>query len=190
MESKSEQTPLAPERRSVAILAGGCFWCLEAVYELVHGVESVLSGYCGGSTPNPSYEEVCSGTTGHAEALKVTFYPEAISYSQILEIFFSIHDPTTLNRQGPDVGSQYRSAIYYTDLNQQALANAYIKQLENEADFYKPIVTEVVPLTMFYQAEEHHQKYYKRNSAAPYCQMVIVPKLNKFLEYHREKVSY
>ena len=141
MESNTGPTNTATDRRSVAVLAGGCFWCLEAVYEMVHGVESVTSGYCGGSTVNPTYGEVCSGTTGHAEALHVTFYPEAISYSEILEIFFSIHDPTTLNRQGPDVGTQYRSAIFYTDLNQQEIAKAYIQQLEKEAIFYRPIVT-------------------------------------------------
>lgn len=164
----------------LATLAGGCFWCLEAVYERLDGVESVDSGYAGGTAPNPTYEEVCSGTSGHAEVVQVRFDPAKVSYRDILKVFFSTHDPTTLNRQGPDVGTQYRSAIFWHDETQRNEAKALIEELEREHVFGDPIVTEVAPLTRFYPAEQYHKDYYRRNSQQPYCTFVIAPKLAKF----------
>ena len=153
----------------IATLAGGCFWCLEAVFREVDGVQNVVSGYTGGTTVEPTYEQVCSGKTGHAEAVQVSFDPSRISYRQILEIFFSIHDPTTLNRQGADVGTQYRSAIFYNDERQKIVAEELITEL-NEAHLWKkPIVTQVVPLLNFYPAEEYHQHYYDKTGKSPYC---------------------
>ena len=163
-----------------AVLAGGCFWCLEAVYDQVSGVSDVVSGYAGGHSPNPTYEQVCSGTTGHAEVVRVAFDPEVISYGEILGIFFSIHDPTTLNRQGADVGTQYRSAIFYTSPEQKAAAEAMIKKLAEEKVWEKPVVTEVVPLEVFYPAEDYHQEYFARNPYQGYCQFVVAPKVSKF----------
>jgi peptide-methionine (S)-S-oxide reductase len=164
----------------VATLAGGCFWCLEAVFREVEGVENVISGYTGGTTIEPIYEQVCSGKTGHAEAVQVSFDPSKISYRQILEIFFSIHDPTTLNRQGADVGNQYRSAIFYRDEQQKTVAEDFIVELNNAHLWKKPIVTQVVPLHTFYPAEEYHREYFSRHPEQGYCQVVISPKLNKF----------
>jgi peptide-methionine (S)-S-oxide reductase len=164
----------------VATLAGGCFWCLEAVFREVEGVENVISGYTGGTTIEPIYEQVCSGKTGHAEAVQVSFDPSKISYRQILEIFFSIHDPTTLNRQGADVGNQYRSAIFYRDEQQKTVAEELIAELNTAHLWKKPIVTQVVPLHTFYPAEEYHREYFSRHPEQGYCQVVISPKLNKF----------
>ena len=166
--------------REVATLAGGCFWCLEAVYEQLMGVESVVSGYTGGHIVNPSYEQVCSGRTGHAEVVQVTFDPQIVSYKDVLGVFFAIHDPTTLNRQGADVGPQYRSAIFYHDERQKATAEETIAELEASKTWASPIVTEVTALTEFYVAEGYHQEYYRRNAAQPYCQIVISPKVAKF----------
>ncbi len=163
-----------------ATLAGGCFWCLEAVYLEVEGVEAVVSGYAGGSVPDPTYEQVCTGTTGHAEVVQITFDPEMISYRELLEIFFSVHDPTTLNRQGADVGTQYRSAIFYHSDEQQEIAEAMISELDASDRWDHPIVTEVEPLDVFYPAEDYHQGYYENHSERGYCQMVIAPKLAKF----------
>ena len=164
----------------VAVLAGGCFWCLEAIFKEVDGVENVTSGYTGGTTTNPTYQEVCTGTTGHAEAVQVVFNPGKISYREILRIFFSIHDPTTLNRQGADVGTQYRSAIFCHDDQQRAVAEVVIKDL-NEAQLWKkPIVTQVVPLDKFYPAEDYHREYFFRRPEQSYCQAVISPKVSKF----------
>lgn len=168
------------DKREVAVLAGGCFWCLEAVFDQVTGVRDVVSGYAGGHNPNPTYEQVCSGTTGHAEVVQIAFDPEKISYEEILGIFFSIHDPTTLNRQGADVGTQYRSAIFYTSENQKAAAEAMIKELIEEKVWGKPVVTEVVPLDAFYPAEDYHQEYFARNPYQGYCQFVVAPKVSKF----------
>jgi peptide-methionine (S)-S-oxide reductase len=164
----------------VATLAGGCFWCIEAVFREVDGVENVVSGYTGGTTANPTYEQVCSGKTGHAEAVQVSFDPFKISYREILEIFFSIHDPTTLNRQGVDVGTQYRSAIFYHTEQQKAIAEELITELNTVRLWKKPIVTQIVPLHTFYPAEDYHQRYFSRHPEQGYCQMVISPKLNKF----------
>lgn len=164
----------------IATLAGGCFWCLEAVYEQLKGIEKVESGYAGGSVPNPSYRAVCEGTTGHAEVVQVTFDPQVVSFKDLLEVFFTIHDPTTLNRQGNDVGTQYRSAIFYHSPEQQNTAAQVIAEV-NAADIWgKPIVTQVGPFDAFYKAEAYHQEYYRNNSAQPYCQVVIAPKVAKF----------
>lgn len=164
----------------IATLAGGCFWCIEAVFREVDGVENVVSGYTGGTTINPTYDQVSTGETGHAEAAQVTFGPVRISYQEILEIFFSAHDPTTLNRQGSDMGTQYRSAIFYHNEQQKAIAEDFIRGL-NEAHLWKePIVTQIAPLDKFYPAEDYHQEYFSRHPEQPYCQVVISPKVNKF----------
>ena len=167
------------EMKAVATLAGGCFWCTEAVFSIVKGVEKVESGYTGGSVPNPTYEQVSSGATGHAEAVQVTFDPSVISFREILEVFFATHDPTTLNRQGPDFGTQYRSAIFYHNEEQKATAEKVIAELDKEGIWDSPIVTRVAPFKAFYAAENYHKDYYKRNSNQPYCQQVITPKLVK-----------
>jgi peptide-methionine (S)-S-oxide reductase len=164
----------------VATLGGGCFWCLEAVYLDLEGVRSVRSGYAGGEKPDPSYEEVCRGTTGHAEVVQVEFDPELTTFREVLEVFFSVHDPTTLNRQGADVGTQYRSAIFYHSSQQQEVAKDVIRELEAEGIWSDPIVTEVTPLNAFYPAEEYHDDYFRRNPNQPYCQAVINPKLGAF----------
>jgi peptide-methionine (S)-S-oxide reductase len=163
----------------IATLAGGCFWCLEAAFEQLEGVKSVVSGYTGGHVTNPTYTKVCMGTTGHAEAIQITFDPEIISYRELLEVFFTIHDPTTLNRQGADRGTQYRSAIFYHTPEQEVEAERIIKGLEASGIWDQPIVTEVKPLTAFYPAEEYHQQYYRKNPSQGYCQVVINPKLAK-----------
>ena len=163
-----------------ATLGGGCFWCLEAVYELVNGVESVVSGYAGGHVANPSYERVCTGTTGHAEVTQVTFDPSIVSFSHLLDIFFTIHDPTTLNRQGYDVGPQYRSIILYHDDEQKAEAEAAIKRVAEQGLYRDPLVTQVEPLDIFYPAESYHQEYFRSNPGASYCQVIIEPKVAKF----------
>ncbi len=165
--------------RETATLAGGCFWCLEAVFEPLEGVDSVVSGYSGGRHPNPSYEAVCTGVTGHAEAVQVTFDPAVLPYADLLELFFVFHDPTTLNRQGPDTGTQYRSAIFFHTPEQKATAEATIARLDAEKVFPSPIVTEVVPVPEFYAAEESHQGYYRRNPTQGYCQAMIGPKVAK-----------
>lgn len=168
------------DRRAVATLGGGCFWCLEAVFAELRGVEAAVSGYSGGAMPNPTYQQVCSGRTGHAEVVQVIFDPQQISYEDILRVFFTIHDPTTLNRQGADVGTQYRSAIFYHSREQKETAQRVIAELEAAKVWDNPIVTEVTPFETFYRAEDYHQEYYKTNSSQPYCQVVIAPKLAKF----------
>jgi peptide-methionine (S)-S-oxide reductase len=175
--------------KEVATFAGGCFWCLEAIFNEVDGIEKVVSGYTGGTTVNPSYNEVCSGATGHAEAVQVTFDPGTISFEEILRIFFSIHDPTTLNRQGADVGTQYRSAIFYHNEEQKAVAEQVIQELSAANYWDAPIVTEVIPFSKFYTAEDYHQKYFDENPEQAYCQMVIAPKLVKFRKRYLEKVK-
>ncbi len=173
----------------VATLGGGCFWCLEAVYDEVKGVISVESGYSGGHVENPTYEEVCTGSTGHAEVVQIHYDPKIISFKELLEIFFTIHDPTTLNRQGNDIGTQYRSIILYHDEEQKKIAVETIKAF-NEAKIWKnPIVTEVVPFKKFYRAEEYHQKYYKRNPNQGYCKFVIEPKVAKFRQKYLDKLK-
>ena len=164
---------------TVATLAGGCFWCLEAVFLELRGVASVRSGYSGGRVPDPTYEQVCSGRTGHAEAVQITFDPSGISFRDLLEVFFTIHDPTTPNRQGADVGTQYRSAIFWHTPAQEAVAEQVIAALDAAALWNAPIVTEVTPLTAFYPAEAYHGDYYRRNPDQPYCRLVIAPKVAK-----------
>lgn len=171
-----------------ATLGGGCFWCLEAVYQEVDGVERVVSGYAGGDVPDPSYRQVCSGTTGHAEVVQLTYDPGTISYRDLLEIFFTIHNPTTKDRQGADVGPQYRSIILYHDDEQKTDAETLIQDLTSDGVFSDPIVTEVEPLTAFYPAEEKHQNYYADNPSLPYCQSVITPKVTKLRQKHAEKL--
>lgn len=163
-------------------LAAGCFWCTEALFQRLKGVQSVISGYAGGDVPHPSYEAVSSGNTGHAEAIQITFDPSAISYEKILEIFWATHDPTQLNRQGADVGPQYRSAIFTHTPEQEGTARALKERLERSRSDTKPIVTEIVPFTAFYPAEGHHQNYYNRNREAGYCQLIIDPKIQKLLK--------
>lgn len=174
MNHQGDQQPNGFEK---ATLGGGCFWCLEAVYENVQGVERVVSGYTGGHLINPTYEQVCSGTTGHAEVVQVTFDPSVIGYKEILEIFFAMHDPTTLNRQGNDIGPQYRSAIFHHNPEQKKIAEETMRELEAEGIWDQPIVTEVTPLDVFFPAESVHHEYYRRNPFQPYCQFVIAPKV-------------
>jgi peptide-methionine (S)-S-oxide reductase len=169
-----------------ATLAGGCFWCLEAVFDQVKGVTAVESGYAGGGTDKPTYREVCSGTTGHAEVVQVHFDPQVVSYHELLNVFFAIHDPTTLNRQGADVGTQYRSAIFYASDEQKQAAEGLIRQLNEQRVWDKPIVTEVVKLDKFHMAEDYHQEYFARNPSQPYCQAVVAPKVAKFRKHFLE----
>jgi len=172
----------------VATLAAGCFWCTEAAYSIIKGVERIEPGYTGGTVPNPSSEEVSTGTTGHAEAAQIFFDPKVISYREILEIFFTIHDPTSVNRQGADIGPQYRSAIFYGSPEQKATAEALIQELSKEGIWDKPIVTEVVPLKEFYRAETYHKDYYKKHPKEPYCQVVIAPKIAKLQHRFIDKI--
>jgi len=167
-------------RVETATLAGGCFWCLDGAFRDLRGVISVESGYAGGQIPDPTYEQVCTGTTGHAEVVRITYDPDEIPYRDLLEVFFSIHDPTTLNRQGADVGTQYRSAIFYHDEAQQGEASAIVAELEAESVFADPIVTEVTALDVYYPGEDYHQDYYRNNPGQGYCQVVVAPKLAKF----------
>lgn len=180
---------MSGERR-IATLAGGCFWCLEAVFEEIEGVEEVRSGYTGGHVSEPTYEEVSRGTTGHAEAVQIVFDPEVVSYRDLLEIFFAIHDPTTPNRQGADVGPQYRSAIFTHSQEQREEAEAMIAELERERVFDAPIVTEIAPFTTFWPAEDYHREYYRRNPRQAYCQFVIAPKLAKARERFRDRLKH
>jgi len=176
-------------RRETTTLAGGCFWCLEAVYDGMEGVESVESGYMGGHQPNPTYEDVCTGRTGHAEVVQITFDPDVTSFRNILEVFFTIHDPTTLNRQGNDTGTQYRSAIFYHTDEQRATAEAIIRELTEQRVFRDPIVTEVKPASQFYIAEDYHQEYFARNPGKGYCSYVVAPKVQKFRHKFASKVK-
>jgi peptide-methionine (S)-S-oxide reductase len=175
-------------RRETATLAGGCFWCLEAVFELLRGVLSVRSGYAGGHVHNPTYRQVCSGQTGHAEVVQVDFDPDVISFSDLLDVFFTIHDPTTKDRQGGDVGPQYRSAIFYHSPEQKETAERTIRNLDEAKVWPARIVTEVSPLTEFYPAEEYHQEYYRRNPEQGYCRVVIDPKVAKFRQKYLQKL--
>ncbi|MDC8832282.1 peptide-methionine (S)-S-oxide reductase MsrA [Alteromonas gilva] len=171
-----------------ATLAGGCFWCIESAFNQVQGIELAVSGYAGGETDSPTYEQVCSGNTGHAEVVRLTYNPEQITYREILEIFFALHDPTQLNRQGNDVGTQYRSAVFYHDEAQKAEADAIIKEMTDDEIWPDPIVTEVVPLTNYYEAEAYHQSYFKNNPQNQYCAMVVAPKLAKFKKTFAERL--
>jgi len=163
----------------IAVFGGGCFWCTEAVFERLRGVISVMPGYSGGTLKNPTYQQVCTGRTGHAEVARIAYDPAQISYDDLLTVFFATHDPTSLNRQGADVGTEYRSAIFYSDDAQRRAAEEFIAELNKSLPAERPIVTEVVPLTAFYPAEDYHREYYRNNSMAPYCQFVIQPKLVK-----------
>lgn len=176
-----------PDQLSKATLGGGCFWCLDAAFRRLRGVREVVSGYAGGPVDNPSYQLVCTGTTGHAEVVQVTFDPAAITYRDLLEVFFTIHDPTTPNRQGADVGTQYRSVIFYHDEEQRKTAEEVIAALQRDGVWWG-IVTEVAPVPAFFPAEQYHQDYYRRNPNQMYCQLVIDPKVAKLRERHREKL--
>lgn len=172
-----------------ATLGSGCFWCTETIFEKLKGVESSVSGYSGGKTVNPTYKEVCSGETGHAEVIQVTFDPSIISYKELLEVFWKVHDPTTLNRQGNDVGTQYRSVVYYHSDEQKKIAEEYKNKLENAKIFKNPIVTEITKFDKFYPAENYHQDYYELNKSEPYCNFVITPKVEKFREVFKDKLK-
>jgi len=171
------------------VFANGCFWCTEAVFQRIGGVESVISGYTGGAIKNPAYREVCSGRTGHAEGALLTYHPEVVSVDTLLEVFFATHDPTTLNRQGNDVGTQYRSEIFYTSEEQKNKAETFITLLTENKVFRDPIVTQVTPLDVFYEAGQDHQDYYNRNKEQSYCQFIIVPKLEKIKKFYAEKLK-
>ncbi len=173
----------------IATLANGCFWCTEAIFSRVMGIKSVIPGYSGGKTSNPSYEQVCTGMTGHAETVQIEYDPKIISFERILDIFWHTHDPTTLNRQGNDVGTQYRSAIFYHDENQKNIAEKLKRELEKEAVFKNPIVTEIVTFSNFYSAEDYHKEYYENNRNAPYCSFVIDPKIQKLLQKYSNKIK-
>jgi methionine-S-sulfoxide reductase len=189
-ESADKVTDQAESKKAVATLAGGCFWCTEAVFERMAGVGDVVSGYIGGKVPNPSYEAVCTGLTGHAEAVEIEYDPTVTTFEELLEVFFETHDPTSLNRQGADVGTQYRSAIFYHDDEQKETAEAYIKQLNETAPYRRrPIVTTLEPASTFYVAEEKHQDYFANNPAAGYCQAVVRPKVMKFQKSFKDKVK-
>ncbi len=178
------------ENIDTATFGTGCFWCTEAIFEQLNGVVKVTSGYSGGTTPNPTYKEVCTGETGHAECVQIQYEPEKISYDELLEVFWQVHDPTTLNRQGADVGTQYRSVIFYHNASQKQKAEHYKAELDKSGAFNKPIVTEIVPATAFYSAEDYHQEYYNNNkNSNPYCAVVIRPKLDKFQKVFAHKLK-
>lgn len=187
--SKNNQENNMNKNLEVATFGSGCFWCTEAIFERVKGVQSVISGYSGGTTDNPTYEEVCSGITGHAECTQIYFDPSVITYDELLEIFWKTHDPTTLNRQGNDIGTQYRSVIFYHNEEQKQKAEFYKKKLEEEKIWEKPIVTEIVEFKKFYPAEDYHQNYYERNPNQGYCAFVITPKIEKFEKIFKEKLK-
>lgn len=185
-----DQQQKQPGRKlAVATLGGGCFWCIEAVYDQLEGVLDVVSGYAGGTVPNPSYRQVCAGTTGHAEVVQITFDPQVVSYREILEVFFDIHDPTTLNRQGADVGTQYRSIILYHDEAQERVAEQIIQELARAGRWANPVVTEVKPFEVFYPAEDYHQEYFAQHPNQPYCRAVIVPKVKKFKKLYLTRLK-
>ena len=197
MENKSKLTAIASDTNQAGnpstidhiTLGGGCFWCVEAVYEMLDGVTKVESGYSGGTTKNPAYAEVCTGLTGHAEVAQITFDSTKTSIDEILKVFFTVHDPTTLNKQGADVGTQYRSVIFYRNDHQRKIAQSIIDELNSNHVYSKPIVTQVVPFTNFYKAEDYHQDYYNQHKEAPYCRMVIQPKLEKFEKIFKDRLK-
>ena len=175
--------------REVATLGAGCFWCVETVFNQLRGVENVVSGYSGGRRPNPTYQQVCTGTTGHAEVIQVTFEPGIISFREILEVFFTVHDPTTLNRQGADIGTQYRSAIFFHSEEQKSTAEEVIKEFDAKGIWDRPIVTELTPFSEFFPAESYHQQYYENNPNQGYCRAVIEPKVTKFKKQYFDKLK-
>lgn len=186
---EAESRVKLPRDRGQATLGGGCFWCTEAVFLELMGVTKVESGYSGGTVANPSYEQVCTGETGHAEVIQITYDAEVISYRQLLQVFFTVHDPTTPNRQGNDVGSQYRSVIFYHDEEQKRIAERVIKEINESKIWGRTAVTELVPFEVFYKAEEYHQEYFRRNSWQPYCQVVVAPKVAKFRKRYFEMLK-
>lgn len=195
-QRKTSENPTAMNNQSaentglaVATFGNGCFWCTEAIFQRLKGVTKVVSGYTGGKVKNPTYKEVCTGLTGHAEAIQITYDPKVISYPELLEVFWQTHDPTTLNRQGADVGTQYRSAIFYHTDEQKKLAEEYKKKLTESGAFNDPIVTEISPATEYYPAENYHQNYYNLNGSAPYCSYVIQPKIDKFKKVFKTKLK-
>jgi peptide-methionine (S)-S-oxide reductase len=187
--SQEDERLQATGGREIATLAGGCFWCLEAMYEQLKGVENVVSGYAGGHVPDPTYRQVSSGATGHAEVVQITYDPAEVTFRDLLEVFFTIHDPTTLNRQGADIGTQYRSAIFYHDPEQKAVAEQVIQEMEEAAVWDDPIVTQLAPLDAFFQAEDYHQEYYRKNPDQAYCQVVIRPKVAKFRQKYLARLK-
>ena len=189
MSESNNQTSTAEQGGEVVTLGGGCFWCIEAIFDELRGVERVESGYSGGSVANPTYRQVCTGATGHAEVIQITFNPKVISLKDILEIFFIIHDPTTLNRQGPDVGTQYRSVVFYRSLEQKATVEQVIEAIQVAKVWNAPIVTEIAPFKAFYKAEDYHQEYFKLNGEQPYCRLVIAPKVAKFRQHYRDRLK-
>ncbi len=194
-EHKSQNTVMNEDRTiaggnyDTATFGTGCFWCTEAIFQRLKGVAKVISGYSGGNVPNPSYEEVCTGTTGHAESCQVIYDPEKITYDELLEVFWKTHDPTTLNRQGNDVGTQYRSVIFYHNTEQKSVAEHYKSELNKSGAFNRPIVTEIEPYKNFYSAENYHQNYYNSNPSQMYCRFVIQPKIDKFQKVFKEKLK-
>lgn len=189
MEVEEKDTSSMTNSNSKATFGGGCFWCIETIFAQLKGVDTVLSGYAGGTVKNPSYKEVCTGTTGHAEVIQIHYDSNQISYTDLLEVFFNVHDPTTLNRQGNDVGTQYRSTIVYHDEGQKTLAHDYIQQIENSGVFKSKIVTTLEKLDVFYIADDYHQNYYNQNGEAGYCQYVIRPKVEKFQKKYKDKLK-
>ena len=185
----NNQTMANKDNFETATLGAGCFWCVEAVFTELKGVESVIPGYAGGGDPNPSYEAVCSGTTGHAEVAQIEFDPEIITFAELLEVFWKTHDPTTLNRQGADVGSQYRSVIFYHNEKQKEEAEFYFKKVDESGAYINPLVTEIVPLDQFYPAENYHNDYFEKNPEQAYCRFVIQPKVDKFREAFKDKLK-
>lgn len=182
-------TNAGAEALAMATFGGGCFWCTEAVFQQLKGVQRVVSGYCGGHVKNPTYQNVCSGTTGHAEAIQITFDPQQVSYAELLEVFWNTHDPTTLNRQGNDVGTQYRSVVFYHDDDQRHQAERYKRKLDESGAFAAPIVTEISPISEFYPAEDYHQNYFADNPRQPYCAAIIRPKVDKVKKVFQDKLK-
>jgi peptide-methionine (S)-S-oxide reductase len=180
---------MSDNQLELATFGAGCFWCVEAIFQRVEGVEKVVSGYAGGHVKNPSYKEVCQGTTGHAEVCQLSYDPKVVSYEELLEVFWGTHDPTTLNRQGNDVGTQYRSSVFYHTPEQKKLAELYKKELDNAKVYDDPIVTEIVPYSMMYVAENYHQNYFNQNGNQPYCSFVIQPKIDKFQKVFKDKLK-
>ncbi len=187
--AKTDTPPRIGSGLEMATIGGGCFWCTEAVFSELKGVEKVESGYSGGARANPSYEDVCTGHTGHAETIQITYNPGVISYRDILHIFFTTHDPTTLNQQGADFGTQYRSVIFYHNDEERRIADDVIKEINGQKVWKKPIVTELTPFKAFYRAEDYHQRYFEKNPDAPYCQVVIEPKIAKLRQHYWEKLK-
>jgi peptide-methionine (S)-S-oxide reductase len=188
-KSKKQKDQMENSKLELATFGSGCFWCVEAIFQRVDGVEKVASGYSGGHVKNPSYKEVCEGTTGHAEVCQLSYDPEQVSYDELLEIFWQTHDPTTLNRQGNDVGTQYRSVVFYHNEDQKVLAEKYKKELDEAGIYQNPIVTEIAPYETFYVAEDYHQNYFNENGSQPYCSFVIQPKVEKFKKVFKDKLK-